>query len=153
MEFNYSAFIIFLIFFVPLYLFWRWIFRKTASKPKRIALTLSLAIVTVPAIYFLLVFAWIFTVSYYPNRNFDRKAWMADSDKRYEYTQDLIDSKLLIGKTHEEVEQILGRNSDTSRRKLKYYIGSKPSIIVDDPSSLTIHFKNGKVDTVKEVYR
>jgi hypothetical protein len=147
---DYSVFIILLILFIPSYLFWRWVFRKIKSKPKRITLILLLVFLTTPVIYGLLVLAWMFIVSYYPNKKFDCRAWLGDSDRRYEYTHDLINSKRLIGKTRAEVEQILGKNSDTSQTKLYYYIGYRPEVTGIDPSSLIIDFKNGKVDTVIE---
>jgi hypothetical protein len=145
-----DLFILLFFFFILLLAFWWWIFRKTESKPKRIALTLSLAAVSTPIIYGLIIMAWFFTISYYPNRDFDRKAWLTDTDRRYEYSHDLINSKLLIGKTRKQVEQILGKNSDTSQTELYYYIGYRPEIGGIDPSSIIIEFKNGKVDNVTE---
>jgi len=89
-------------------------------------------------------------MEYYPNRDFNQKAWMADTDKRYEYSRDLIKSKLLIGKTRPQVEQLLGKNDDTSKTELYYYIGFRPELGGIDPSNIEVYFKNEKVDSVIE---
>jgi hypothetical protein len=150
MGFDFSAIIILLILAIPMFLFWRWVFRKNESKAKRVTLSLLLTFLTAPLFYGLLILIWVFLSSYYPNRRFDKKAWMTDSDRRYEYTHDLIKSKLLIGKTKPQVLRILGDHGDTSQTELYYYIGFRPEITGIDPSSIIIDFKNGKVDTVIE---
>jgi hypothetical protein len=150
MGIDFSVFIILLIIAIPIFLFWRWVFRKTESRAKRKILSLILTVVTAPVFYGLMILAWVLLSSYYPSRNFDRKAWLTDSDRRYEYTHDLINRKLLIGKTRAQVEQLLGANGDTSQSELYYYIGFRPELTGIDPSSLIIDFNNGKVDTVIE---
>jgi len=150
MGLDFSAIIIILVLSIPAFLFWRWVFRKSASKVNRVLLALLLTVITSPILYGLIIIGWVTVSSYYPNRRFNAKAWFADSDSRYEYTHDLIDRKLLIGKTRRQVEQLLGKNSDTSQIELYYYIGFRPEITGIDPSSLIIDFKQGKVDTVIE---
>ena len=150
MGLDFSTIVILFILSFPLFLFWRWVFKKSASKARRVKLSLLLTLVTSPILYGLIILGWVIAVSYYPNRRFDSKVWMADSDRRYEYTHDLIDRKLLLGKTREQVEQILGENSDTSHAELYYYIGFRPELTGIDPSSIIIDFKQGKVDTVIE---
>jgi len=61
-------------------------------------------------------------------------------------TDDLVDNEKLIGKTKEEIKELLGQeenNLDASR--WTYYIGYKPSIIGIDPDVLEIEFKDDKV--------
>jgi len=147
---DIAVLIIILVIGLPLFFFWRWVFRKTVSKAKRRALTWTLTILSAPLVYVIIGLVWIEGVEYYPNRDFDQKAWKADSDSRYEYTHDLIKSKMLIGKTRPQVLKILGDNGDTSQTELYYYIGFRPEITGIDPSSIVIDFKNGKVDTVIE---
>ena len=89
-------------------------------------------------------------IEYYPNRDFDKKAWLTDSDKRYEYTHDLISSKLLIGKSKVEVVQMLGKTDTTQTNELYYYIGYRPVFTGIDPSNIEVDFRKGKVNNVEE---
>ncbi|WP_295674607.1 hypothetical protein [uncultured Mucilaginibacter sp.] len=145
-----SVVILLVIAAIPVFFFWRLVFRKNQSKARKRIITVLLTVVTIPILYFLLIFGWVETVQYYPNRDFDENAWKADSDRRYEYTHDLIKRKLLIGKTRAQVEYVLGKNSDTSQTEFYYYIGFRPEITGIDPSTLIINLRNGKVDTVIE---
>ncbi|HZY35051.1 MAG TPA: hypothetical protein VFE53_00295 [Mucilaginibacter sp.] len=147
---DIAVLIILLFIGLPLFFFWRWVFRKTVSSAKKGVLVWTLTILSAPAIYVLVGLIWIGGIEYYPNRDFDQRAWKADSDSRYEYTHDLIKSKLLIGKTRSQVLQILGDHGDTSQTELYYYIGFRPEITGIDPSNIVVEFKNGKVDTVIE---
>lgn len=47
-------------------------------------------------------------MSYYPDRNFDRKVWLNNREIRYEYSSSLKKDKLLQGKTKKEVKEYLG---------------------------------------------
>jgi len=147
---DIAVLIILVVIGLPLFLFWRWVFRKTVSKVKRLTLTWTLTILSAPLVYVIIGLVWIEGVEYYPNRDFDQKTWKADSDSRYEYTHDLIKSKMLIGKTRPQVLEILGNNGDTSQTELYYYIGFRPELTGIDPSNIVVDFKNGKVDTVIE---
>ena len=147
---DIAVFIILLFIGVPLFFFWRWIFRKIASKTRKRVLVWVLTIVGAPAVYVLVALIWIGGMEYYPNHDFDQRAWKTDSDSRYEYTHDLIKSKLLIGKTRRQVLQILGDQGDTSQTEIYYYIGFRPEITGIDPGNIVVEFKNGKVDTVIE---
>ena len=92
-----------------------------------------------------IIIIWVFSISYHPSNNFDRKKWFADEEKRYELSEDIIDSKLLIGKTKAEVRQILGNEENTDKSDhWTYYLGFKPGLFSIDPDVLTIDFENGK---------
>jgi hypothetical protein len=58
---------------------------------------------------------------------------------------------MLIGKTKEEVRQILGdeENKDESDNWI-YELGFKPGFANIDPDILEIEFKNGKVEKVEQ---
>jgi outer membrane protein assembly factor BamE (lipoprotein component of BamABCDE complex) len=61
-------------------------------------------------------------------------------------TDDLVDNKKLIGKTKEEVIELLGPEEHTvSNSRWTYYIGFKPGIMAIDPDVLEIEFEDGKV--------
>jgi len=80
--------------------------------------------------------------------------WHINKEKRYEYTRNLIESRMLIGKTKNEVVKILGDDADTSKvGRLGYDIGSQPEITGVDPGYLIINFKNDRADSVIEYHR
>ena len=85
-------------------------------------------------------------MSYHPNYDFDKEKWLANKEKRYEFSQDIIDSKMLIGKTKSEVLQILGDKIDNEQNdNWSYDLGFKPGFANIDPDVLDIEFKKGKV--------
>ena len=36
---------------------------------------------------------WIFSISYYPSKDFDRQKWISDKEKRYELSEEIIESE------------------------------------------------------------
>ena len=89
---------------------------------------------------------WLFSISYHPTHDFDKEKWFANKEKRYELSKNIIDSKMLIGKTKSEVRQILGDESNTDASDYwYYYLGFRPGFANIDPDVLDIEFKDGKV--------
>ena len=85
-------------------------------------------------------------MSYHPTHDFDKQKWFADKEKRYELSEDIIDSKMLIGKTKSEVRQLLGDEGNTDESDYwNYYLGFRPGFANIDPDVLDIEFKDGKV--------
>ena len=114
-------------------------------------MTWLLTLITAPFFYVIVILIWIVIIEHYPNREFDKKMWQTDKDKRYEYTHDLINSKILIGKTKNQVLQLLGDDADTSQiNELGYDIGFRPKLMGIDPSYLIIDFKDGKAHAIIE---
>lgn len=99
-----------------------------------------------PLIYVGLVVGWLVSVSYYSVKDFDKEKWNTDIEKRYEMTDDLIDNGKLIGKTKNEIKELLGQEAVSSdSAQWTYYIGFKPGPFAIDPDVLEVEFKNGKV--------
>lgn len=95
--------------------------------------------------------AYVYSMSYYPKHNFNRKEWIINKEKRYEFSENVIESKMLIGKTKKEVRQILGfEDSDATFDNWTYGLGNKPGLGNIDPSLLSVEFKNGKVYNVSQ---
>lgn len=139
------VYLFFGILLVPSYYFWRWVVRKLRNgKDSKLWAFLATAIVT-PMLYAIGVYVWIMVVSYYPSHDFDAAKWAVDKEKRYEYTNDIINSRLLIGKTKEEVVSLLGNEThDTSNNIWYYYVGSVPAVGSTEPDYLVIEFENDK---------
>lgn len=140
--------IIILIIGIISFFIWRWIFSKMKIKRKNLV-SIIVSIISAPLIYTAIVAIWLMSLLYYPNRDFDRNQWFENKEKRYEYTYSLKKSKILEGKTKDEIEQILGEPNYEEKEAIVYYIGFKPQLGVD-PDWLKIRFKNGIVYEITE---
>jgi hypothetical protein len=99
-----------------------------------------------PVIYVGLIIGWVSYVSYYPERDFDKEKWRTDIERRYEMTDDLVENGKLIGKTKDEIKELLGQEEvSLDGLRWTYYIGFKPSLFGIDPDVLEIEFKEDKV--------
>lgn len=130
---------------VVLFFIWRWILKNSKSLYSIIA-----SIITVPILYVIIVSCVIFTMSYYPDRNFDREVWLNNREIRYEYSSSLKKDKLLQGKTKKEVKEYLGKPDRVEKNALIYYIGFKPQIMGIDPDWLKISFEEDIVSEIVE---
>lgn len=142
-----DAWIIVIILTIPIFFIWRWIFKKfIQTKLKRRIITWLVTIVSAPFIYATIIFLWILSVEYYPKNHFDKQKWINDKDERYELSDDIINSKMLIGKTKFEIKALLGdEGNKTGDNEWYYDLGFRPELTGIDPDNLEIDFKNGKV--------
>ena len=135
---------------IPFYFLSKWLFRKTNipdRNRKFIAIISALGLSTF--LYVSVIVVWISVISYYPTRDFDKEVWQQDKLKRYEMTEDIIDNKMLIGKTRSEVIKLLGNDySGAIGRRLTYEVGHVPGLFNIDPDFLEIEFENGVVTNV-----
>lgn len=144
-----EVYIIVLLLMVVLFFIWKWVLKKL--KVQRLSLySIIASIITAPIVYLIIVLCVIFTMSYYPDRNFDREVWLNNREIRYEYSTSLKKDKLLKGKTKEEVKEYLGEPDYVEKNALIYYIGFKPQIIGIDPDWLKISFEKDIVSEVVE---
>jgi hypothetical protein len=87
----------------------------------------------------------------YPKRDFNKDDWDKYIDARFTMTEFIIDNGILIGKTREEVVDILGiQEYYVIENNIYYYIGFKPRFINIDPYLLGIIFENDLVINVYE---
>ncbi len=144
-------FILFVLSF-PTFFLWRWLLKKfiKVDRIRKIASWVATLIAT-PLIYIGIIVLLFFIMSYYPTHDFDKEKWFTDEEERYEMSDNIIESNMLIGKTKTEIQQILGDgdNSDQSDGWY-YYLGYRPGFANIDPDVLYIEFKNGKVLKVEQ---
>ncbi len=82
---------------------------------------------------------------------FDTDQWKSNWTERHKMVDDLIESRLLIGKRKNEVLQLLGNPKNTSKGNkdfFTYRLGNPPSFFNSEPEYLMVVFVNGKVDKV-----
>ena len=161
MEILIVLIFIFFIIGLPMLLFFRWLFGTRLkhhfnSDATRTSSAWIAAILSVPVICILLVVLIIKASTYYPDRKFTRKEWMVNPDERYTLTKKLISSKMLIGKTREEVLRILGegaQNYESDSTTLYYSIGFIPAFMDThnfSPSLLYVKLNEGRVTEVSQ---
>lgn len=134
----------------------RWIKRETTVKMWASITT----IVAAPMLYMMLFVCLLFWAFSTPEREFNQQSWHVDAHLRYEMTADIIESRMLIGKSKAEVRQLLESyqdkqasptmNTDTSNQ-WRYYVGRRPGMSSDDGLDvLYIYFDKGKVSKVEQ---
>jgi hypothetical protein len=142
-----EVYIINLIIGIPVFFLLRWILKKLIKNDRiRRPITWIGTLICTPLAYIGLIFLWISIVSYYPTQDFNKNSWTLDKEKRYEMSSDIINSKILIGKTKKEVIEILGDEGNKFDDNIwNYYLGFVPGLFKIDPDVLDIFFENGKV--------
>ncbi len=149
---SIEVYFILIILGIPTFFFWRWVFKKYIKVDRtRKVLTWLATIILTPCIYVGLILLVFFSISYYSKHDFDRQKWFADKDKRYELSNDIIESKMLIGKSKSQVRQLLGGedNSD-SLNVWTFGLGIRPELFNIDDSYLQVEFKDDKVVNVEQ---
>lgn len=145
--------IIILILAIPIYFicFWGMKNMKAGTVNNRKWLALIPTIIISPVIYLGLTMIWIFSNTYYTSIEFDRTKWNSNIEERYRMSEEIIDSKMLIGKTQKEVIEILGTNySSYNGSRITYELGFVPGPFNIDPSYLEITFEKGFVVNVNK---
>ena len=145
--------IIVLILAIPIYFICKWLMTrlKVGNKRNRKFLAIIPTVILSPLIYVGLVMIWIFSISYYPTSDFDKNEWNSNIEERFKMSENIIESEILIGKTREEVIQMLGNDFITNNEsEITYELGNVPGLFNIDPDYLDIKLKNGKVISVDQ---
>jgi|TARA_B110000483_G_C17974263_1_gene457129 hypothetical protein len=145
--------IIVLILAIPTYFICKWLMTrlKVGNKKTRKFLAIIPTVILSPIIYVGLVMIWIFSISYYPTSDFDKDEWNSNVKERFIMSEDIIESEILIGKTREEVIQMLGNDFITNNEsEITYELGHVPGLFNIDPDYLDIKLENGKVISVNQ---
>ncbi len=145
--------IIVLILAIPTYFICKWLMTrlKVGNKRNRKFLAIIPTVILSPLIYVGLVMIWIFSISYYPTSDFDKNEWNSNIEERFKMSENIIESEILIGKTREEVIQMLGNDFITNNEsEITYELGNVPGLFNIDPDYLDIKLKNGKVISVDQ---
>mgnify|MGYP000558835607 FL=1 len=145
--------IIVLILAIPTYFICKWLMTrlKVGNKKTRKFLAIIPTVILSPIIYVGLVMIWIFSISYYPTSDFDKDEWNSNVEERFIMSEDIIESEILIGKTREEVIQMLGNDFITNNEsEITYELGHVPGLFNIDPDYLDIKLENGKVISVNQ---
>ena len=149
MSIEVPIIVLFLAF--PIYFLSKWILKKWnfGNEKNRKYLAIIPSVVLSPIVYIGLIYLWIFSISYYPTNDFDKQTWESNPEERYKMSEDIIESKMLIGKTKQEIVELLGNDFYSySENHIAYGLGFVPGLFNIDPDVLDIYFENGKVTKV-----
>ncbi|WP_033957970.1 hypothetical protein [Psychroserpens jangbogonensis] len=132
------------------------LFVKTIDKRKWLTVLVSLAMT--PFIYFYALYPMINIFSnYHHQKYFSSELWTEKPALRYEISDDMLTSKVLIRKTKTEVITLLGTyewlswddtKKDHNNNKWNYGLGIEPGAFNTEKECIEIVFKNDKVVTI-----
>jgi hypothetical protein len=145
--------IIILILAIPIYFLSKWILKKLklGNAKNRKYLAIIPSIILSPLLYVGIIIIWFFSVSYYPKTDFNKQKWNENKEERYKMSSEIIKSEILIGKTKDEVIELLGNDYYTyNDNHIAYDLGFVPGLFNIDPDVLDIYFENGKVNKVDQ---
>ena len=145
--------IIILIIAIPTYFISKWLLKKLklGNESNRKYIAIVPTIILTPLIYLGIIIIWIFSISYYPQQDFNKEKWDSNIEERYTMSEDIIESEMLIGKTKTEVLEILGTEYLTcDENHITYYLGFVPGFVSIDHDVLDIYFENGRVVKVTQ---
>ena len=145
--------IIIFILAIPIYLLSIWILRKLklGNDKNRKYLAIIPTVILSPMTYIGIITIWLFSIWHYPEKDFDKQIWETNIEERYMMSEDIIESDILIGKTKQEIIELLGIDYWTyGENHISYYLGFVPGIANIDPDVLDIYFENGIVIKVSQ---
>lgn len=136
-----------------------WFFIKSIDDQRK-WLNIIITIVLTPVVY-LYIFYPLLNIfsSYHHQKYFNATQWLEKPNLRYEMSNYIIDEKLFIGKTKEEIESKLGKSEwfgwdDTlkanSEQIWNYNLGFKPGAFNNNQECLELIFKENRVISCKQ---
>jgi len=137
---------------VAVFYIWKRAFKKSLmTNFVKYFVIITLTVCSAILIFVASVAIFLTISEYYPDRKFDSEGWKQRKDERYEYSKDIIESKILIGKSKDQIRKLLGdENNPDSTNTWGYNLGFKPEIANIDADWLDIEFKNGRVINVSQ---
>lgn len=94
---------------IPTFFILRWLLKKIIKiKRYRIITTWILTLLLTPLLYLgaaIILFSILFHV---PSKKFDKISWRYDTGKRFQMSDDIIKSEILIGKDTTQIKDFLG---------------------------------------------
>ena len=145
--------IIILIIAVPTFLILRWILKRfIQNKKTRNWTSIAGTIIIAPILYLVLVFSFFSYLFYEPQYDFDREKWFADKHSRFEMRDDIVESRILKGKSKSEIIELIGKPvSNDSTELWTYDLGMSDAGLGWQFNYLELTFENEQVSSVKKL--
>jgi hypothetical protein len=129
------------------------LFVKTIDK--RLWLTFLVSAVLTPLVYFYAVYPMINIFSnYHHEKYFSSVLWQDKPSLRYELSDDMMTSEILVGQSKTAIESLLGKyewlswddsKKDYNNNKWNYGLGLEPGAFNTEKGCVELSFKNNKV--------
>jgi hypothetical protein len=151
---SIEVYFILLLISFPTYFFLHWVFRKRLDdKTKRNIVALVSTIILTPIIYLGLIGIFIYFISREPSSDFVKSKWLTDREGRFEMGDDIVKSKILIGKDTNQVKELLGRATfqDSLNVLWTYDMGCGGGGLGFLFHNLSVQFDKGKVFKVDHI--
>jgi hypothetical protein len=139
---------------IPVYFLSLLILRKKniGSKTNRKFIAFIPTVIVSPILYVMVISLWLLSSLYYPKQTFDHTKWHENVDERYKMSSYIIKNNILMGKTKDEIIELLGNDFYVrGKDMIGYYLGFVPGIANIDPDVLVIYFENGIVVKVEQI--
>ena len=125
--------------------------RNIGSIRNRKFIAFAPTIIMLTVIYMMVIFISFFAMSYYPREKFDQIKWQENIEERYRMSNYIIKNDILIGKTREQIIELLGNDFYGWGNSIGYNLGIVPRIIGISPDILVVYFENDLVIQVKQI--
>lgn len=107
---SIEVYFILLLISIPTYFFWCRVFKnRITDKTKRNVSVWISTIVLTPIIYVGIIGIFIYFITREPSSDFDKLKWLTDKEGRFSMGDDIVKSKMLLGKDTNQVKQLLGQ--------------------------------------------
>ena len=145
--------IIILIIAVPTFLILRWILKRfIQNKKTRNWTSIAGTIIIAPILYLVLVFSFFSYLFYEPQYDFDREKWFSDKHSRFEMRDDIVESRILKGKSKSEIIELIGKPvSNDSTELWTYDLGMSGAGLGWQFNYLELTFENEQLSSVKKL--
>ena len=131
----------------------RWALKRFISNQRaKNWLAALIGIIAAPVIYTMLIYAYFSYLFYEPQFDFDRDRWLADEQKRFEMRDDIVESKILLGKTETELIELIGEPSHKDSTGIwNYNLGMSGAGFGWQFNHLELTFENARVSKVEKI--
>ena len=132
------------------YILWNWLFKKFIKSPIKLAAFIWVGILISPFFFISIFWFWFYTTTYYPEEKFDKARWRKDKEKQFYMAQDLVNSKILLGKDSLVVKTFIGEPDWRTHPKNLWHfeMGRSDGFFWPVDHKLHIFFNKNKVDSV-----
>jgi len=136
---------------IPCFFIILWLTGKFIKSKQYKYITAGIITILLTPILYIGAIAIFFSILFNePTRKFDKSIWLSDPNNRYQMSDNIIDSKMLIGKDTNQIKQILGNPKwrSVSSNSWTYDMGMGGGGLGFLFHSLDISLVNGKATKV-----
>lgn len=145
--------IIILIIAIPTYFILKWLLKRFIVDTKALKITSIVGtIILSPLLYIGLILIFMSYLFYQPQYEFNKSKWIASKHLRYEMRDNIVESRILNGKSKSEIIELIGKSENNDSLDIWIYdLGMSGAGFGWQFNSLELSFKNGQVNNVRKI--